>query len=151
MCSVRLRHRTDPLTAAPWASAYSAMWLPTKPAGDEQAHGTYPTRSDGALPGKLARSAVGPLDHRIAATAARRLPGLPGAWSTRQGSPLDSPDPVGGAGRQPTRNLNAYGLFDVPTMITSPSCSAMVPPRVPPPTMSPSTIVPQVLPRSTST
>ena len=31
MFSVRLRHRADPLTAAPWASAYSAMWLPTKP------------------------------------------------------------------------------------------------------------------------
>src|SRR6266404_1954628 len=29
--SVRLRHRLDPNTSAPCASAYSAMWLPTKP------------------------------------------------------------------------------------------------------------------------
>jgi len=52
---------------------------------------------------------------------------------------------------QPTRNLKTYGLFDVPTMITSPSCSVMVPPRVSPPTRVPSTMVPQVLSRSTST
>lgn len=31
MFSVRLRHRVDPMTSAPRASAYSAMWLPTNP------------------------------------------------------------------------------------------------------------------------
>lgn len=44
-----------------------------------------------------------------------------------------------------TRNLNTYGLNEVPTMITSPSWRAMMPPRVWPPTLCPSTIVPHVL------
>src|SRR5215831_15309938 len=31
MCSILLRHRTDPNTSAPRSRAYSARWLPTKP------------------------------------------------------------------------------------------------------------------------
>jgi len=31
MFSVRLRHRAEPTTSAPFDSAYSAMWLPTNP------------------------------------------------------------------------------------------------------------------------
>ena len=31
MFSVRLRHARSRMTSAPWASAYSAMWLPTNP------------------------------------------------------------------------------------------------------------------------
>lgn len=55
------------------------------------------------------------------------------------------------ARRHLTRNLNTKGLREVPTIMTSPSRSATVPPLFSPPTVSPSTMVPQVLWRSTST